>query len=113
MQAKAESQEDWLDLKNQSRTQGNPFQKGQKVRLCKSEETLKNDNKLLPLWEGPFQVNSRLSDTTFNIEVEPARHQEVHRDCLKAEVPCPKLENLLPHSWHPPCFLLLCLVLVF
>ena len=78
------------DFKNKSRTQGKPFEKGQQVWLRKSDETLKEDNKLLPLWDGPFQVKSQLSETTFNIEIEPGRHQEVHRDRLKAEVPCPK-----------------------
>ena len=90
IQAKVESQADWLNFKNKSRTQGKPFQKGQQVWLRKSDETLKDDNKLLPLWEGPFQVSGQLSETTFNIQVEPGRHQEVHRYRLKAEVPCPK-----------------------
>ena len=90
IQAKVESQADWLDFKNKSRTQGKPFEKGQQVWLRKSDETLKDDNKLLPLWDGPFQVSGQLSETTFNIEIEPGRHQEVHRDHLKAEVPCPK-----------------------
>ena len=35
-------------------------------------------------------MGGQLSETTFNLEVEPGRHQEVHRDRLKAEVPCPK-----------------------
>ena len=90
IQAKVERHADWLKFKNQSRTQGNPFEKGQQVWLRKSDETLRDDNKLLPLWEGPFQVSGQLSETTFNLEVEPGRHQEVHRDRLKAEVPCPK-----------------------
>ena len=45
---------------------------------------------MLPLSEGPFQVKSQLSETTFNIENEPGSHQEAHRNRLKAEVPCPK-----------------------
>ena len=90
IQAKVESQADCLNFKNQARTQGKPFEKGQQVWLRKSDETLKDDNKLLPLSEGPFQVKSQLSETTFNIEIEPGRHQEVHRDRLKAEVPCPR-----------------------
>ena len=90
IQAKVESQAEWLKFKNQARTQGEPFEKGQQVWLRNSDETLKEDNKLLPLWEGPFQVKSQLSETTFNIEIEPGRHQEVHLDRLKAEVPCPK-----------------------
>ena len=44
----------------------------------------------MPLWEGPFKVMSQLSELTFNIEIEPTRHQEVHRNRLKAQVPCPK-----------------------
>ena len=98
IQAKVESQADWLKFKNQSTTQGKPFEKGQQVWLGKSDETLKDDNKLLPLWEGPFQVKSQLSETTFNIEIEPGRHQEVHRDRLKAKVPCPK-GNYKPLYW--------------
>ena len=78
IKAKVESQADWLNCKNKSRTQGKPFEKGQQVWLRKSDETLKDDNKLLPLWDGPFQVKSQLSETTFNIEIEPGRHQEVH-----------------------------------
>ena len=53
---------------------------------------------MLPLWEGPFQVKSQLSETTFNIEIEPGRHQEVHRNRLKAEVPCFK-GNYKPLYW--------------
>ena len=98
MQAKVESQADWLKLKNQAKTQGKPFEKGQQVWLPKSDETLEDDNKLLPLWEGPFQVRSQLSETTFYIEIEPGRHQEVYRDRLKAEVPCPK-GNYKPLYW--------------
>ena len=90
IQAKVESHADWLNFKNQARPQGKPFEKSQQVWLRKSDETLKDDNKLLPLWEGPFQVKSQLSETTFSIEIEPGRHQEVHRERLKAEVPCPK-----------------------
>ena len=90
IQAKVKTQADWLKFKNQLRTQGKPFEKGQQIWLCKSDETLKDDNKLLPLWEGPFQVSGQLGETTFNIAVEPGRHQEVRRDRLKAKVPCPK-----------------------
>ena len=90
IRAKVESQADWLIFKNQARTQEKPFEKGQQVWFCKSDETLKDDNKLLPLWDGPFQVKSQLSQTTFNIEIEQGRHQEVHSDRLKAKVPCPR-----------------------
>ena len=87
IQAKVEGQADWLKFKNQARMQGEPFEKGQQVWLRRSDETLKDDNKLLPLWEGPFQVKSQLSETIFNIEIEPGRHHKVHHDRLKAEVP--------------------------
>ena len=93
--AKVESQADWLKFKNQARTQGKPFEKSQQIW---PDETLKDDNKLLPLWEGPFQVKSQLSETTINIEIEPGRHQEVHRDSLKAQVPYPK-GNYKPLHW--------------
>ena len=53
---------------------------------------------MLQLWEGPFQVKSQLSETTLNSEIEPGRHQEVHRDRLEAEVPCPK-GNYKPLYW--------------
>ena len=85
-----ESPPDWLNFKNRARTQGKPFEKGQQVWLRKSDGTLKDDNKLLPLGVGPFQVKGQPSEATFNIEFEPGRHQEVHRDRLKAEVPCSK-----------------------
>ena len=78
--------------------QGKPFEKGKQVWLSKSDGTLKDNNKLLPLWEGPFQVKCQLSETTFNIEIEPGRHQEVHHDRLKAKVPCPK-GNYKPLYW--------------
>ena len=52
---------------------------------------------MLPLWEGRFQVKGQLSETTFNNEIKPGRHQEVHRDCLKAKVPCPKGNDKPPH----------------
>ena len=90
IQAKAESQADWSNFKNQSGTQGKPFEKGQQVWFCKSDGTLKDDKKWLPLWEGTFQLKSQLSETTFNIEIEPGRHQEIHRDRWKTKVPCPK-----------------------
>ena len=98
IQAKVESQADWLRVKNQARTQGKPSEQGQQVWLRKSDTTPKDHNKLLPLWEGPFQVKSQLFETTFNIEVEPGRHREVHPDPLKAEVPCPK-GNYKPLNW--------------
>ena len=53
---------------------------------------------MLPLWDGPFQVSGQLSETTFNIEIEPGRHQEVHRDRWKAEVPCPS-RRFKPLYW--------------
>ena len=90
IQGKAESQADWLNIKNQSRTQGKPFEKGLQVWLPKPDETLKDDNKLLPLLEGPLQLKGQLSETAVNIEIEPGRHQEVRPDRLKAEVPCPE-----------------------
>ena len=98
IQAKVESQADWLKFKNQARTLEKPFEKGQQFWLRKSDGTLKEDNKLLPLWEGTFQVKSQLSETTFNIHIERGRHQEVHCDPLKAEVPCPK-GNYKPLYW--------------
>ena len=49
IQAKVESQADWLNFKSQARTQGKPFKKGQQVWFHKSDEILKDDNKLLPL----------------------------------------------------------------
>ena len=87
-----------MKFKNLARLQGKPFEKGQQVWLRKSDETLKDDNKLLLLWEGPFQVKSQLSETTFHIEIEPGRHQEVHRDRWKAQVTCPK-GNYKPLHW--------------
>ena len=43
-------------------------------------------------------MKRQLSETTFNIEIEPGRHQEVHRGRLKAEVPCLK-GNYKPLYW--------------
>ena len=90
MEAKFESQAHLLDFKNQLRTQGKPFEKGQRVWLCKLEDTLKDHNKSLPLWEGPFQVKGQLSETTLDIEVKASRYQEVHWGPLEDEVRCPK-----------------------
>ena len=79
IQAEVKSQADWLKFKNQARKPGKPFEKGQQVWLRKSDETLKDNNKLLPSWEGPFQVKSQLSETTFNIEMEPGRHHCIRK----------------------------------
>ena len=96
--AKVESQENWVNFQNHPRTQGKPFKKGQQVWLRTSDRILKNDNKLLPLLEGLFQVKGQLSETTFNIQIEPGRHHEVNGDRLKAEVPCPK-SSCKPLYW--------------
>ena len=63
----------------------------------KPDEALKQDNKLLPLWERQLQVKNQLSETPFSIVIGPGRHQEVHCDRLKAEVPCPM------DSYKPLC----------
>ena len=53
IKAKPESQADWLNFKNQSTMQGNPFEKGKEFWLRKPDKTLKDDNNLLPLQERP------------------------------------------------------------
>ena len=72
IQATVESQTDWLKFKNQARTQGKPFAKGQQVSLHKSDETLKNHNKLSPLWGGPFQVKRQLSGNRSTLKLNQA-----------------------------------------
>ena len=42
IQAKVESQADWLKFKNQARMQGKPSEKGQQIWLFKSDDTLKD-----------------------------------------------------------------------
>ena len=103
IQAKVERQADWLKFENQSRTQKKPFEKGQQVWLRKSDETLKTDNKLLPLWEGPFQVSGQLSVTTLNIEVQPGRLQEVHHGPFEGQSTLPqrKVQVALLHFEVP------------
>ena len=61
-----------------------------RVWLRKSETTLDGDDKLLPLWEGPFAVTARLAHNKWKIRVDVNREIEVSGDRLTRETPSPK-----------------------
>ena len=66
--------------------------------LRKSETTLDGDDKLLPMWQGPFQVTARLGENRSRLRVFVNREIEVTSDRLKPEVP--SLKNMVkPLYW--------------
>ena len=83
-------QRDWLWVANQGRKDPHNFEVNDRVWLRKSETTLDQDDKLLPLWEGPLEVTRRLGDNRWRIRVDVHREIEVSGDRLKKEVPSPK-----------------------
>ena len=61
-----------------------------RVGLRKSETTLDGDDKLLPLWKGPFAITARLRENTWKIRVDVKRKMELSGDRLKREIPSRK-----------------------
>ena len=58
-------QADWLSIANQGRKEPQDLERGDRVWLRKSETTQEGDSKLLPLWEGPFEIVSRVTENSF------------------------------------------------
>ena len=83
-------QADWLSIANQGRKEPQDLEEGDRVWLCKSETTQDGDSKLLPLWEGPFAMVSRVRENSFEVRVDVNRELEVSGDRLKPETPSPK-----------------------
>ena len=91
-------QADWLWVQNQGRKNPHNFEVDDRVWLGKSETTLDGDDKLLPLWEGPFAVTARLGENRWRIRVDVSREIEVSGDRLKREIPSPK-DRVKPVFW--------------
>ena len=83
-------QADWLSIANQGRKEPQDLEKGDRVWLRKSETTQEKDSKLLPLWESPFEIVSRVRENSFKVRVDVNRELEVSGDRLKPEIPSPK-----------------------
>ena len=83
-------QADWLWVQNQGQKTPHDFEVDDRVCFRKSETTQDGDDKLLPLWEGPFAVTARLGENSLKIRVDVNREIEVSGDRLKREIPSPK-----------------------
>ena len=83
-------QADWLSIANQGRREPHDLEKGDRVWLRKSETTQEGDCKLLPLWEGPFEIVTRVRENSFKAGVDVNRELGVSGDRLKPEISSPK-----------------------
>ena len=83
-------QADSLSIANQGGKEPQDLEKGDRVWLRRSETTQDGDSKLLPLWEGPFEIVSRVRENSFKVRVDVNRELEVSGDRLKPEIPSPK-----------------------
>ena len=72
-------QADWLSIANQGRKEPQDRKKGDRVWLRKSKTTQVGDSKLRPLWEGPFEILSRVRENSFKVLVDVNRELEVGR----------------------------------
>ena len=91
-------QADWLWVQNQGRKNPHNFEVDDRVWFRKSETTLDGDDKLLPLWEGPFAVTAHLGENRWRIRVDVSREMDVSGDRLKREIPSPK-DRVKPLFW--------------
>ena len=91
-------QADWLWVQIQGRKNPHNFEVDDRVWLRKSKTTLDGDDKLLPLWEGPFAVTARLGENRWRIRVDVSREIDVSGDRLKREIPSPK-DRVKPLFW--------------
>ena len=93
-------QADWLSIANQGRKEPQGLEKGDCVWLRKSQTTQHKDSRLLPLWEGPFEIVSRVGENSFRVRVDVNRELDVSGDRLKPEIPNPKgrVKPLFPTS---------------
>ena len=80
----------WLSIANQGRKEPQVLKKGDRVWLRKSETTQDGDSKLLLLWEGPFEIVSRVRENSFKVRVDVNCELEASRDRLKPEISSPK-----------------------
>ena len=83
-------QADWLSIANQGRKEPQDLERGDPVWLRKSKTTKNGDSKLLPLWEGPFEIVFRVREKSFRVGVDVNRELEVSGDRLKSDTPTPK-----------------------
>ena len=83
-------QADWLSIANQGTKEPQDLEKADRVWLRQSETTQKGDSKLLPLWEDPFEIVSRVRENSFKVRVDVNRELKVSGDRLKPEIPSPK-----------------------
>ena len=81
---------DRLWVQNQGRKNLHNLEVDDRVWLRKFETTLDGDDKLLPLWEGPFAATARLGENRWKIRVDFNREIEVSGDRVKREIPSPK-----------------------
>ena len=63
-------QADWLLVQNQGLKNPHNFEVDDVLWLRKSETTLDGDDKLLPLWGGPFAVTAYLGENRWKIRVD-------------------------------------------
>ena len=83
-------QADWLSVQNQGRKTPHNFAVDDRVWLRKSKSTLDRDDRVLPLWEGPFAVTACLGEDRWKIRVDVNREMELSSDRLKREIPSSK-----------------------
>ena len=76
-------QADWLSIANQGRKEPQDLEKGDRVWLRKRDSTQDGESKLLPLWEGPFEIVSRVRENSVKVCVDVNRELEVSGDRLK------------------------------
>ena len=75
-------QADLLWVQNQGHENEHNFEVADRVWLRKSETTPEGDDKLLPLWEGPFAITARLEENRLNIRVDVNSEMDVSGDYL-------------------------------
>ena len=87
-----------MGISNQGRKEPHDLEKGDRVWLFKSKTTQDGDFKLLLLWEGPFEIMSRVRENSFKVRVDVNRELEVSRDTVKPEIPTSK-GRIKPLFW--------------
>ena len=66
------------------------------------QNTQDGDSKLLPLWEGPFEIVSGIRENCFKVRVDVNGELEVSGGRLKPEIPSPK-GRVQPLLWTSKC----------
>ena len=75
-----------MSIANQGRKEPQDLEKGDRVWLFKSKTTQDGDSKLLLLWEGPFEIKSRVRENSFKVRVDVNPELEVSGDTVKPEI---------------------------